>query len=150
VALTRNVIANLLEKYRKASAPVVHIVHQTSQEAPVFTSGTELAKEFEELVPREDEKLITKQHPGSFTETDLQEFLVSTKRKKLVLTGYMAHVCVSTTARQAAEKGWDVVLVEDGIGDRDIPNMNAGEVVKASLDELADAFGSVIQSRDIE
>jgi len=61
----------------------------------------------------------------------------------------MAHVCVSTTARQAAEKGWDVVLVEDGIGDRDIPRMSAEEVVKASLNELADAFGSVVHSREI-
>jgi len=149
-ASTRKVIATLLEKYREASAPIVHIVHQTSSEAPVFTTDTELAQEFEELAPKEKEKLITKQHPGSFTGTDLHEFLDSTKRKKIVLTGYMAHVCVSTTARQAAEKGWDVVLVEDGIGDRDIPDMSASEVVKASLNELADAFGTVVQSRDIK
>lgn len=31
----------------------------------------------------------------------------------------MAHVCVSTTARQAAERGYDVVVVRDGVGDRD-------------------------------
>lgn len=61
----------------------------------------------------------------------------------------MAHVCVSTTARQAAEKGWDVILAEDAIGDRSIPGMDAASLVKASLTELADAFGTVVQSSAI-
>jgi len=39
-------------------------------------------------------------------------------------------VCVSTTARQAAELGYDVVLAEDAIGDRDIPGMSGEEVTK--------------------
>lgn len=61
----------------------------------------------------------------------------------------MAHVCVSTTARQADEKGWDVLLAEDAIGDRDIPGLSASEVVRASLAELADAFGTVVNGDDI-
>lgn len=58
--------------------------------------------------------------------------------------GYMAHVCVSTTARQAAERGYDVVLVKEAIGDRDIPGIKAGELVETVLKELADAFGTVV------
>lgn len=50
---------------------------------------------------------------------------------------------VSTAARQAAEKGLDVILAEDAIGDRDIPGMGASDVLKSSLMELADAFGTV-------
>jgi nicotinamidase-related amidase len=55
----------------------------------------------------------------------LQEYLETTTRKKLVLVGYMAHVCVSTTARQAAERGWEVVIAEGAVGDRDIPGVDA-------------------------
>lgn len=62
----------------------------------------------------------------------------------------MAHVCVSTTARQADEKGYDVLIAEDAVGDRDIPGVAAEELVRLSLAELADAFGSVISSRSIE
>lgn len=62
----------------------------------------------------------------------------------------MAHVCVSTTARQAAEKGYEVILVEDAIGDRDIPGVKAGDLVKTVLAELADAFGTVVQSSEIK
>ncbi len=67
-----------------------------------------------------------------------------------MLTGYMAHVCVSTTARQADERGFDVLVVKDAVGDRDIPGVGAGELVRVSLAELADAFGSIVESGSID
>jgi len=149
VASTRKAIAALLEKYRAAGAPLVHIVHQTPAGAPVFTPDTDLAKEFSELTPKHGEKVIGKQHPGSFTGTDLDDYIKSTSKSQLVLTGYMAHVCVSTTARQADERGYDVILAEGAIGDRDIPGAQAEDVVKMTLAELADAFGSVVKADSI-
>jgi nicotinamidase-related amidase len=62
----------------------------------------------------------------------------------------MAHVCVSTTARQAAEKGYDVILPQQAIGDRNIPGVNARDLVQTTLMELADAFGSIVQVADIK
>lgn len=61
----------------------------------------------------------------------------------------MAHVCVSTTARQAAERGYDVLVAEDAVGDRDIPGVKAEELVKTALAELGDAFGTVISAGSI-
>lgn len=61
-----------------------------------------------------------------------------------------AHVCVSTTARQGAQLGYDVVLAEDAIGDRDIPGVSAEDVTKVALNEIADAFGTVVKSSDIK
>ena len=149
VASTRKAISSLLEKYRAANAPLVHIVHQTPSGAPVFTPDTDLAKEFAELEPKSGEKVIGKQQPGSFTGTDLEEYLKSTGKNKLVLTGYMAHVCVSTTARQAAERGYDVLVAEDAVGDRNIPGVQAEDLVRVALAELADAFGTVVKSSSI-
>lgn len=57
---------------------------------------------------------------------------------------------MSTTARQGAQLGYDVLLVEDAIGDRDIPGQKAEDVTKAALDEIADAFGTVVKSADIK
>jgi len=93
--------------------------------------------------------VIAKQHPGAFTGTDLDAYIKTMDRRKLVLTGYMAHVCVSTTARQADERGYDVILAKGAIGDRDIPGARAEEVVRMTLDELADAFGSVVEAGSI-
>lgn len=84
---TRKAIAQLLEKYRAASAPLVHIVHKTPDGAPLFTPGTSLAKEFSELEPKAGEKVVAKEFTGSFSGTDLEEYLKGTKRQKLVLTG---------------------------------------------------------------
>ena len=66
-----------------------------------------------------------------------------------MLCGYMAHVCVSTTARQAAERGYDVLIAEDAVGDRDIPGVKAEDLVRTSLAELADAFGTVVKVSSI-
>lgn len=125
-------------------------MHRTPDGAPVFTPGTSLAEEFSELTPKAGEKVIGKQFPGSFTSTDLEEYLKSTGKNKVVLCGYMAHVCISTTARQAAEKGYDVILPQQAIGDRNIPGVDARDLVQTTLMELADAFGSIVQVADIK
>jgi len=149
---SRKAIASLLKKYRDANGKIVHVVHSVPDGAPVFTPGTELAEEFDELKPKDGEKTIHKHHPSSFAETDLDEYLKKQgdAGKKVVLTGYMAHVCVSTTARQGAQLGYDVLCAEDAIGDRDIPGHSGDEVAKTALDEIADAFGTVVQSADIK
>ncbi|KAI8306061.1 putative isochorismatase family protein YddQ [Colletotrichum sp. SAR11_240] len=150
VEASRAKIASLLENYRVAKAPVIHVVHEVPADAPIFTPGTDLAEEFSELKPLEGESVVTKHFPGSFTGTNLEDLLKATGRNKVVLTGYMAHVCISTTARQASEKGWDVIVVEDAVGDRNIPGTGAEELTKVSLAEIADAFGTVIKSTDIK
>ncbi|KAM0241420.1 hypothetical protein ACHAP5_007617 [Fusarium lateritium] len=149
VAESRKVIAALLEKYRSANGDIVHVVHATPEGAPVFTTGTKLAEEFDELKPKDGEAVIQKNFPGSFAKTDLQDVLDKTGKKKVVLTGYMAHVCVSTTARQAAERGFDVLIPEDAVGDRNIPGVDADQLVKVALSEIGDAFGTIIKSSSI-
>lgn len=56
---------------------------------------------------------------------------------------------MSTTARQGAERGWDVLIAEDAVGDRDIPGVKAEDLTKTALLEIADAFGSIIQGKDV-
>lgn len=61
-----------------------------------------------------------------------------------------AHVCVSTTARQAAERGWDVIIPKDAVGDRDIPGAEAAQLTHVALSEIGDAFGTIIESKEIQ
>ena len=56
---------------------------------------------------------------------------------------------MSTTTRQAAEKGYDVIIVEDAVGDRDIPGVDGRTLTKTALAELSDAFGTVLKSEAI-
>ncbi|KAH7389262.1 Isochorismatase-like protein [Cadophora sp. MPI-SDFR-AT-0126] len=144
------VIASLLEKYRAANGKIIHILYQTPEGAPIFTPGTTMAEEFPALKAIDGEEVIWKSHPGSFADTNLEEVLKGWGSKKLVLTGYMAHVCISTTVRQASQRGYDVLVVGDGIGDRDIPDVKGNEVTRVVLTELADVFATVVTSEDIK
>lgn len=155
VTESRNAISTVLEKYRKSTNSgknIVHVVHVTPPGAPVFTSGTALSQEFEELSPVSNEKVVEKNYPNSFAKTDLAAYLESLGAvgKKIVLVGYMAHVCVSTTARAGAELGYDVVIVKDAVGDRDIPGVAADQLVDVVIKELADAFATTINSSEIQ
>lgn len=175
---SRKAIAGLLQKYRDADGKIVHVKHIVPDGAPVFTPKTKLAEEYEELTPREGEKVIEKMHPSSFADTNLHDYLRGVGGKKVVLTGYMvsllsyheavywkerfletgplaycflqAHVCVSTTARDGDRLGYEVLLAEDAIGDRDIPGASGEEVTKMVMHELGDAFGTVVKSEDIK
>ncbi|GKZ29885.1 phospholipase C type enzyme [Aspergillus brasiliensis] len=155
VSDSRKVISDLLTKYRTNSphnsSNIVHVVHQTPPGAPVFTPGTHLEKEFEELTPLSGEKVVTKNFPSSFAQTDLHEYLggLGAVGKKIVLVGYMAHVCVSTTARAGNELGYEVVVVRDAVGDRDIPGVEASTLKEVALSEVEDAFATVVLARDI-
>jgi nicotinamidase-related amidase len=150
---SRKVIADLLSRYRRGGngSNIVHVVHEVPEGAPVFTPGTLLAAEFDELKPQSGEKVIAKNFPSSFAQTDLHEYLqgLDSVGKRIVLVGYMAHVCVSTTARAGDELGYDVLVVSDAIGDRHIPGVQAETLVSVVLSELEDGFGTVIRAADI-
>ncbi|KAA8915052.1 isochorismatase hydrolase [Sphaerosporella brunnea] len=141
--------AQLLERYRAAGGDIIHIHHHTSPDAPVFTVGTELAEPWKGVAPKEGEKVIKKPAPISFTGTNLEELINATGKKKLVVVGYMAHVCISGTVRVAFEKGYDVIVPSDCVGDRHIPGADAETLVKVALAEMADAFSTVVESKDI-
>ncbi|KAF3045714.1 hypothetical protein E8E11_004128 [Didymella keratinophila] len=144
------VIASLLERYRAANGKLVHILNKTPGGAPIFTPDTPLAEEFNVLKAKDGETVIWKGHPGAFAGTNLDEVLKGWGIKKVVLTGYMAHVCVSTTARQASQRRYDVLVVEDGIGDRNIPGLKGEEVTRAVLAELADGFATIVKGEEIK
>ncbi|KAL2842594.1 Isochorismatase-like protein [Aspergillus pseudodeflectus] len=154
VEQSRKVIADLLTRYRAAGSGknIVHIVHQVPAGALVFTPDTPLAEEFAELTPKDGEKVISKNYPSSFAKTELHEYLqgLGDVGKKIVLVGYMAHVCVSTTARAGAELGYDVLVARDAVGDRHIPGVEAADLVQVALSEVGDAFGTVVNAADIQ
>ncbi|KAL8931270.1 MAG: hypothetical protein Q9216_007241, partial [Gyalolechia sp. 2 TL-2023] len=87
VKKSRAVIADVLKKYRDAGGDVVHVVQQTPPGAPLFTPGTELAEEFEELAPKGGEEVVQKMHPCAFSGTDLDAHLKKGGKGKIVLVG---------------------------------------------------------------
>lgn len=66
-----------------------------------------------ELAPEVGEIVIDKPGKGSFYNTGLQDELDRLGATHLVVTGVTTEVCVQTTIREANDRGYDCLLVED-------------------------------------
>ncbi|KAH8800157.1 isochorismatase family protein [Xylogone sp. PMI_703] len=144
------VIYSLLERYRNAGGHVIHVVHEFPPPTPIYTKNTPLAEIVDELKPLSTEPVIYKSHASVFTDTPFLEKLREIGKSKLVLVGYMAHNCISATARAGAELGFDISVVHDAIGDRELPGVSAEELVRVSLLELSDVVATIINSTAVK
>ena len=66
------------------------------------------------LEPKPGELVVNKTTYGTFSSTGLDHALRSLGVSSLVVGGVVTNVCVETTARDAADRGYEVVLLDDG------------------------------------
>ena len=67
----------------------------------------------QELAPEPGDPIIRKTSIGAFASTGLDHLLRSLDREHLFMTGVSTNMCVETTAREAADRGYAVTLIED-------------------------------------
>jgi len=141
-------LAVLLEKARKAGAPVVHVRHQSKGKAfNPSSTGYEIVSL---LTPRAGETIVDKGLPNAFAGTDLAKHLTASGRKNLIVGGFMTHMCVSATVRSATDQGFMSTIAADTVATRDLPDAIGGATIGAdainriTLAALSDRFAWVV------
>ena len=99
-----------------------------------------------ELYPLADEPVFDKPGKGAFYATDLESVLKHRGIRQLVVTGVTTEVCVNTTVREANDRGFDCLVLEDCVGSY-FPEFHASglKMIKAQ----GGIFGWVGTSSDV-
>lgn len=121
----------LLDQYRMAQLPIIHIQHISARPgATFFLPETDGAKIHHMVAPQDNEKVIVKNFPNSFRDTSLLEALKAEKAENITICGAMSHMCIDATTRAAFDLGFNCTVVEDACATRDLQFQS--RVIKAS------------------
>ncbi|CAN1210059.1 isochorismatase family cysteine hydrolase [Tumidithrix helvetica PCC 7403] len=131
-------VKKLLEAFRKLGLPVIHTIEchapdlsdcppsklhraksglKIGDEGPmgrILVVGEKGNGIIPELEPKEGEIVILKPGKGAFCRTNLESILQEKGITHLLFTGVTTEVCVQTTMREANDRGYECLIIEDG------------------------------------
>lgn len=144
-------IIKVIDFANENSIPVLLIQHTNpGKDSATFKKGTDEHEIHDEVLKRDHDKIIEKNLPGSYTETELGSWLKENDIDTIVISGYMTQMCCDTTARQAMHLGFNVEFLSDATGTLDIANsaghIGAEELHKAILITQAMRFSKVMSA----
>ncbi len=144
----------LLEFFRQHGLPVIHTRHNSVFENSPLRAGQPGNDFIETLVPLPNEPIMDKSVNSAFIGTNLDEVLKEKGIRKLYIGGLVTNHCVSTTARMAANMGYEIVVIADATAAFDQVGFTGEKfpselVHQVSLASLNGEFGSIMATAEI-
>lgn len=110
--------------FRSQNKPIFYIQHVNVRQGATFfkpnTPGINIHSRLLPIKVENNEVIIRKHYPNSFKDTTLQTELSRANIEQVVICGMMSHMCVDSTTRQAAELGYQPILIADACATRDL------------------------------
>ncbi len=97
----------------------------------------------DELTPLAGDVVVDKYGYGAFYNTLLSDALRVRGCSQVVVTGVVTQICVEDTVRQGMQRGFEMVVVRDGVASFD------EELHQASLRGMAMKFADVMESAEL-
>jgi len=150
-------IARLLAAFREHDLPRVFvrlggqmegcrdlILHLRELETALANIAGEREFEFlDELAPLPGEPILTKLSASAFTSSNIDALLRNLGVRTIVVTGVSTSQCVDLTARDAADRGYASVVVEDAVAE-DRPDYHDW-----TLEQFRRLFGRVATTNEV-
>lgn len=134
----------VLAAWRAAGLPLIHVRHDSIQPGSTLQPshpGNAFRPGFE---PRDGEPVVSKSVNAALIGTDLDLRLRRLGIDTVVLFGISTDMCVSTTARVAANFGYRVIVVGDACACFELGGIAADDIHRAHLATLAYEFADVV------
>ena len=127
---------------RREGWPIAWIQHHNRpHESRAFEPGSWGAQLSNGLGPdparTPDEILLEKETSGAFAGTALDRWLASHDTREILLVGFFTFGCLSTTAREALDRGYTVAIDPDGTASIDLAHPLLGALEASVIKQSA-------------
>ena len=148
-----------VERARQKGWPIAWVRHYNKpHESRAFVPGTWGAEFSPGMGPEPGfgpERIFEKDVYGAFTGTGLEAWLRSNDVSQVLIVGFYAHGCISTSAREALVRGFDVSVDANATGATDMNHhllgeQTADEVRRYALLHLANMGVTIAYSDEVE
>jgi nicotinamidase-related amidase len=152
-------IEDHIRRVRKNMWPIAWVRHfNKPNESKAFVKGTWGAELSPGLGPKAGfgpETIFEKDVYGAFTGTGLESWLRSNDVSQVLIVGFYTHGCISTSAREALVRGFDVSVDPNATGATDMKHhllgeQTADEVRRFALLHLANMGVTIAYSGEAE
>ena len=147
-------IGSLIGAWRAAGKPVIHVQHDSVEPQSELRPDRPGNAVKAEAKPVDGEPVFRKNVNSAFIGTNLESYLRERGIDNLVLVGLTTEHCVSTSARMAANLGFNVTIVADATAafeknGYDGRHYTADEVHNVELAGLNREFATIRESKDV-
>lgn len=148
-------IAEHVKEAREAGRPIAFLQHfNKPHESKAFVPSSWGAELSPGIGPKSEfgpERLFTKDVFGAFSAEGLGDWLNGLGVDSVLIVGFYAHMCLSTSVREALIRGLNVFIDPEATGARDLEHpllgkQSADEVRRSALLQLVNMGAEVLQT----
>lgn len=147
-------IVELISAFRSANLPVCHVMHDDPRPESKFRRDLPSGQPMACAAPIADELVFWKTGSSGLVGTGLEKHLKDSGITRLVIVGGVAAFCINSTARSAANLGFDVLVPEDALIAFALPSRHGGDIeaevaLEVTLSALHAGFGKVVPTSTV-